>query len=90
MPRSEPEPAARPLLRRRTDAAAGAAGLGGDDVAGHHADIARIGGLRLILGEFVQIDLVAQRREIIEVRQQAALRRLDARIHRHRRASGPC
>ena len=64
------------------DAAAGAAGLGGDDRALHHAHVAGIGGLRLILREFVQIDLIAQRGQIVHVREQTALRGLDPRVHR--------
>ena len=53
-------------------------------------DIAGIGGLLLILRELVQIDLIAQRREIVEIREQAALGGLDARIHRLRRRRRFC
>ncbi len=50
-------PRSQSAAGRRADAAAGAAGLRGDDVAAHDADVARVGGLLLIFGEFVQVDL---------------------------------
>ncbi len=70
MPRSEPEPAASPLLVGALMPPLVPPDLRGNDVSAHHADVARVGGLLLVLGEFVQVDLIAQRREIVHVRQQ--------------------
>ena len=87
MPRSEPEPAARPLLVGALMPPLVPPALEVMMRARHHADVARDRWSSADSSRICPDRLIAQRREIVEAREQSALRRLDARIHRLRHAA---
>ena len=75
MPFSDPDPAASPLLVGALMPPLVPPALEVMIERCHHAHIAGVVGFRLILREFIQIDLIPQRGQIVHAREQTALRR---------------